>query len=408
MFSIFNYFYKSKNTLPESTIAWDFEANIQILQTLLKMTRRREHVDYLNYSKDLMERLQLILKHQGTPSHLMLVMNSQQKPLGVVLECGGAFWSPMGIEGIQKTLNFHKLSLSTLVELKPIENQAKEEAIEEDLQITARTLIEPENIKYVEIKPSTPHIKYEAAIQKYYAVTSDFLKNEPKKEVQFIDNQEHLNTSLSITSLSSIPLISTDKFIEALKQNGQQFQSYPNLEKIQKQIVKQDKKTIMELRNGAPTHSFLSKFNDFKKKEALIIEINLDNQNKQTKWLSLLGRALDMNVAYQFKQHVRDKSKEPVIYYDALLTNNEFLNLNTSNQPLNFILNQHTWEKKLKQSWGNSSINYYKIKPRLMVKKTRLCSMNENPHFFEIVKMEREHIIKSQLKTQPNLLKKRF
>lgn len=393
-----NYLMQILNPLPKPHSTWDFETNLLVLQILLKMKERipNEETGTVSFMKELQDNL---LKENINSTLYAVCEKHEEKHIGVVLDCAGAFWSSHGMDGIQKLLTHNNISTKTSInmiklefELLPLNNMENDEK-----EIFFKKIINLEELFMVEIYP-TKFFRLEKPINVLYQPSSTFLQHIKSQERFQFDSQEKcFNTTINVSKLSSISHLSLENLQILIQKtiNGAKKNLFGKELKDLLKFSKEDRRTAKNLFKEAPTHSFLLRQGG----QYSILEVNLSNQKLQTDFLNLMGRRLEININGPLSENT---------WYKYMIKGNNIINLEGTKHPEDLFLNYQNWEQKIKKQYG---INHYiELKPakvsrmnKGMTLHTRECqeTMAENPFLNELVKMENEYMIQQSLQNTP-------
>lgn len=95
----------------DSNTTWDFDVNLLMHDLIYKVldstSITKKDTNYNEKSKTVMRAIQSFLELEGIPSRLMVMNHTpSNSDTGWFLDCGGCFWSPMGVDMAVKTAQY--------------------------------------------------------------------------------------------------------------------------------------------------------------------------------------------------------------------------------------------------------------------------------------------------------------
>lgn len=116
-----------------SKTEWNFDTNfylVHLLKNISEIPKKGHDLEYYDKTALQMTHIHNLLKKQGIESHLYVIQDKTSDPptpKSVLLDCGGELWTPLGMDGVERSILFtgshiKKIELLPLTEF-PTEKQ---------------------------------------------------------------------------------------------------------------------------------------------------------------------------------------------------------------------------------------------------------------------------------------------
>lgn len=409
-----------------SKTTWNFDEGFLLLEFLLEspvssLLKR----DYSEDSETRLKKIQTILMREGITSHIYNVfteskiihrLNHTKSPktlkIGSVIDCGGAIWSLMGIDGIKKLLAFHELPEDTPLKFKEIRINKEELEIKKESQHLERITCDFDDILFTTIECNPMATGHTSRRERLY-LASEEMVNIPKRDefltgtlhplewaqLKFITQTQHelpfvtpeqieqsKNLTYSLINIAgnvSQELLSlAPDFCSYLKKKTNELSEQI---KIQVDSKEEKKQFIIKKHNTSGL--------DYSEKH-YVLNIDITNKEKQFNLLNYLGFKLTLEfMARIYLYHTLPESKNRNLSYfgEEFLVSSSIYNPKYKKQILKKIMTEDNWK------------NFFKtIRREHQIKKDNdWITLMEHPQITDFFKKKDE--LKLRKKVKPNI-----
>lgn len=376
---------------------WNFDDSLLILQILLKIQNEQPSFKgYLADSEDSIATLKEILDSQGIPSQPYLIIESStQKHLGVVLDAAGSLWSPLGIDGVESTLQINSLPSSTSISLNHMELQKSSSSIQIEK-------IEDSKIIVIEATLMNENSEMETEPQYFPLYSNSSWKNIEKYEqrLNILGGEEIYSFSFKSTPIQKIETLHSgwpaEKFIGILNQGHYIAEKNDEIEKKFMVYLNQKRKLFDNIFHKNATHRFV--FMAHQNGQPKFLKVNLENKKLEYDFLSIMGidlliRAPYIYASYELLKEKNNQSSLQSYSFSAtpfLFKKGRFFHEKQSLIVKDILLTTENWNERLMEQriylTGKNNKN-----------KWDTLNMANHSQFKEIVKIEHERLIEQSL-----------